>query len=66
MVMIGWIGLLIVAIGIAKWIDNDVDKRGEVMEQLSLDIGIELEDSLNRQTDSRRRWKKKLTRQRKF
>lgn len=23
-----WIGLLIVAIGIAKWIDNDVDKRG--------------------------------------
>ena len=29
MVMIGWIGLLIVAIGIAKWIDNDVDKRGK-------------------------------------
>lgn len=22
-----WIGLLIVAIAIAKWIDNDVDKR---------------------------------------
>lgn len=40
------------------------------MEQLSLDIGIELEDSLSRQTDrqtdSRRRWQRKSTRQRKF
>ena len=24
-----WVGLLIVAIGTAKWIDNDVDKRGK-------------------------------------
>ena len=24
-----WIELLIVAIGIAKWIDNDMDKRGK-------------------------------------
>ena len=32
------------------------------MEQLSLDIGIELEDSLSRQTDSRRRWRRKSNR----
>lgn len=30
------------------------------MEQLSLDIGIELENSLSRQTDSRRRWRRRL------
>lgn len=38
------------------------------MEQLSLDFGItNIDDAMtDRQTDSRRRWKRKLTRQRKF
>lgn len=29
MELIAWLILLVIAIAIAKWIDNDVDKRGK-------------------------------------